>query len=139
MQEKIREEMLQFLKENELIHSVCDEPQAGSGSVPLVSVATTKEKVLFRIHGRNIHGWRNAGNNQNWREVRFLYDYNEEELGQIANAILDLQEQSKDIYVLFNNNSGHHAAKNAKQLMSMLDIEYSGLSPKQLDMFEGEI
>lgn len=136
---KNREEMLQFLKENELIHSVCDEPQAGSGSVPLVSIATTKEKVLFRIHGRNIHGWRNAGNNQNWREVRFLYDYNEEELSQIANVVLDLKQQSKDVYVLFNNNSGHHAASNAKQLMSMLNIEYSGLSPKQLDLFEGEI
>jgi len=137
--EKNQDVMLKFLKENGLIHSVCDEPQAGSGSVPLVSVSTTKEKVLFRIHGRNIHGWRNAGNNQNWREVRFLYDYNEDELSQIANAILELKQQSKDVYVLFNNNSGHHAAKNAKQLMSMLDVEYSGLSPKQLDLFEGDL
>ncbi|CAM5214667.1 putative protein YecE OS=Ureibacillus acetophenoni OX=614649 GN=SAMN05877842_109100 PE=4 SV=1 [Ureibacillus acetophenoni] len=137
--ENNREMMLQFLKDNKLIHSVCDEPQAGSGSVPLVSISTTEDKVLFRIHGRNIHGWRNAGNNQNWREVRFLYDYNEEELRQIADTVLSLKEQSKDVYVLFNNNSGHHAAKNAKQLMSMLEIEYSGLSPKQLDLFEGEI
>ncbi len=94
---KNREEMLQFLERNELIHSVCDEPQAGSGSIPLVTKSTSKEKVLFRIHGRNIHGWRNVGNNQNWREVRFLYDYSDEELQQLANVVLSLKEQSKDV------------------------------------------
>ncbi|BDH62743.1 UPF0759 protein YunF [Lysinibacillus sp. PLM2] len=136
--ENNRDEMLKFLQENELIHTVCDEPQAGSGSIPLLGKATSKEKALFRIHGRNIHGWRNAGNNQNWREVRFLYDYNEEELEEIVTVTLDLQKQSRDVFVLFNNNSGHHAAKNAKRIMEMLNIEYSNLSPKQLNMFEGD-
>lgn len=134
----MKEKTLQFLKENECIHTVCDEPQAGSGSVPLVPIATS-DKVLLRIHGRNIHGWRNAGNNSNWREVRFLYDYNEEELQGLARSVEDLQQQCKDVFVLFNNNSGHHAANNAKRLQQILKIEYSGLSPKQLDMFEGDL
>jgi len=134
---QMRHKMLKFLNENDLIHTVCDEPQAGSGSVPLVSEATT-DQVIVRIHGRNIHGWRSAGQKENWREVRFLYDYNEEELQGLAQIILQLKQQAKDVYVLFNNNSGHHAAKNAKQLQSILNIEYSGLSPKQLDLFEGD-
>ncbi|PKC50176.1 hypothetical protein RhiirA1_487147, partial [Rhizophagus irregularis] len=60
------------------------------------------------------------------------------ELEEIANVILELKQQSRDVFVLFNNNSGHHAAKNAKRIMEMLNIEYSNLSPKQLNMFEGD-
>ena len=128
---------LTFLREQGFIHTVCDEPQAGEGSVPLVPVATA-QKVLMRIHGRNVHGWRNTGNNEEWRKVRFLYDYNEEELAGIKQHIEALQKQAKEVYVLFNNNSGHHAAKNAKKLQKMLDIKYEGLSPKQLDFFGGD-
>ncbi len=72
--------------------------------------------MLVRIHGRNIHGWRNTGNTQNWRKVRFLYDYNEEELQGLATHIRMLHQQAKDVYVLFNNNSGHHAAAKCKEI-----------------------
>lgn len=44
----------------------------------------------------------------------------------------------EEVYVLFNNNSGHHAASNAKQLQQILNIRFEGLSPKQLNLFEGE-
>lgn len=135
--ENMKDKTLDFLKENNLIHTVCDEPQAGVGSVPLISESTA-EKVLLRIHGRNIHGWRNIGNTEDWRKVRFLYDYNHDELRGLANIVLQLQQQCKDVYVLFNNNSGHHAAKNAKQLQQLLNIDFTGLSPKQLNLFEGE-
>lgn len=133
----MKDKTMQFLRSHELIHTVCDEPQAGSGSVPLVPIATA-DKVLVRIHGRNIHGWRNTGNTQNWRKVRFLYDYNEEELQGIATHIRTLHQQAKDVYVLFNNNSGHHAAQNAKRLQDILNIQFNGLAPKQLNIFEGE-
>lgn len=132
-----KEETIQFLKELGFIHTACDEPQAGVGSVPFVGKAT-HEKALVRIHGRNVYGWRNSGSIENWREVRFLYDYNEEELTDLANKIKNLEKLCKEVYVLFNNNSGHHAADNAKTLQQMLDINFDGLSPKQLDLFEGE-
>lgn len=135
--EKFMDGTLNFLREQQLFHTVCDEPQAGEGSVPLVPIPTG-EKVLLRIHGRNVHGWRNPGNNEQWRKVRFLYDYNEEELIGIKEVVEKLQDAAKEVYVLFNNNSGHHAAANAKTLQKMLGIEYHNLSPKQLDLFEGE-
>lgn len=134
---EVRERTLEFLQEQNLIHTVCDEPQAGSGSVPLVPAATS-DKVLLRIHGRNIHGWRNSGSNENWRKVRFLYDYNEEELQGLAAHIRLLQNQVKDVYVLFNNNSGDHAAPNAKRMQQILDLQFEGLAPKQLKLFEGD-
>ncbi|MEY9216581.1 uncharacterized protein YecE (DUF72 family) [Bacillus subtilis] len=46
-----------------------------------------------------------------------------------------MQQQCKDVFVLFNNNSGGDAADNGKQMLELLDIEYSGLAPRQLDLF----
>ncbi|QCR33379.1 DUF72 domain-containing protein [Lysinibacillus sp. SGAir0095] len=135
--EERKHETIQFLRDLGFIHTVCDEPQAGVGSVPFVAEAT-HDKSLVRIHGRNVYGWRNSGSTENWREVRFLYDYNKEELTDMANKIRNLEQLCKEVYVLFNNNSGHHAADNAKALQRMLDLDFDGLSPKQLDFFEGE-
>ena len=135
--ENVKEKTLAFLKTQGLIHTVCDEPQAGAGSVPLVAVAT-HDKVLVRIHGRNVFGWRNIGHGENWRKVRFLYDYNKEELQGLMAHIQHLESQAKEVYVLFNNNSGGHAAANAKQLQQMLQLQFDQLAPKQLNMFEGD-
>ncbi|MCP8616085.1 DUF72 domain-containing protein [Salirhabdus salicampi] len=125
-----------FMKNEGWIHSICDEPQAGQGSIPTVLEATHKEKTLIRFHGRNVHGWKKNGRH-NWREVRFLYNYNEDELLQWRNWLHQLKEDSKHITVLFNNNSGGDAANNAKQLQSLLGIEYEGLHPRQMNLFGG--
>lgn len=133
----MREKTLEFLTENNLIHSVCDEPQAGDGSIPLVPVSSRKDKVLLRLHGRNVHGWTNPGKGQKWREVRYLYDYNEAELNEITAAVKALEKTADNVYVIFNNNSGGHAAGDAKQFQQMNEIAFEGLAPKQLDLFEG--
>ncbi|TQR18391.1 DUF72 domain-containing protein [Psychrobacillus vulpis] len=133
-----KEGTINFLKSHHFHHTVCDEPQVGEGCVPLIPIATS-EKVLVRLHGRNTYGWLNPGNNENWREVRYLYDYNKEELSAIQNVSEQLHKQAEDVVVLFNNNSGGHAAKNAKAFQQMLRIDFEGLAPKQLDLFEGGI
>ncbi|MFC9600742.1 DUF72 domain-containing protein [Peribacillus butanolivorans] len=117
------------------IHTVCDEPQAGEGSIPIVLESIHPDKTLVRLHGRNIHGWQKPSSGDNWREVRYLYRYNHQELTEWVEKIRKLEKQSKDIYVLFNNNSGGDAADNAKQMIEMLGIEYEGLAPKQLGLF----
>ncbi|MBT2758297.1 DUF72 domain-containing protein [Mesobacillus foraminis] len=125
---------LDFMRNENWIHSVCDEPQAGEGSVPTVLEATTPNKTLVRFHGRNVHGW-NYKSGQNWRDVRYLYRYNEKELADWANNLKELEKQTDNVIAVFNNNSGGDAADNALQMMKMLDIEYSGLNPRQLDLF----
>ena len=132
-----RASTLQFLKDNNFHHSVCDEPQVGEGSIPLVPFATSN-KVLVRLHGRNTYGWLNPGNNEKWREVRYLYDYNREELAYIQSVCEQLHKQANEVVVLFNNNSGGHAANNAKTFLHMIGIKFDGLATKQLDLFEGE-
>ncbi len=129
-----RASTLRFMEEENWIHSICDEPQAGMGSVPTVLTPTNKEKTLVRLHGRNTAAWMKP-NGKNWREVRYLYRYNKVELLEWKDNLLKLQMETKDIFVMFNNNSGGDAADNAKQLIELLNIEYKGLAAKQLGLF----
>ncbi|WP_088809845.1 MULTISPECIES: DUF72 domain-containing protein [unclassified Listeria] len=129
-----KEKTLAFLKELNLIHVVVDEPQVGSGSVPIVLRGTNKDVTLVRLHGRNQYGWMKA-NSPEWREVRTLYRYNEEEISEWAKYVSHLQKESGEVVVIFNNNSGGDAADNAKHLQEKMKIEYTGLAPMQMDLF----
>lgn len=54
------------------------------GSVPLVN-RITNEIAFVRYHGRNHYGWTKKDmSDQEWRDVRYLYDYNEQELIDLA-------------------------------------------------------
>jgi len=116
------------------IHSICDEPQAGIGSIPTILEPSNEENVLIRFHGRNVHGWQQK-NNSKWREVRYLYKYNQKELEEWREHINYLHSVCKNVSVVFNNNSGGDAADNALQLIKLLNIEYNNLAPRQLDLF----
>jgi uncharacterized protein YecE (DUF72 family) len=129
-----QEKTLQFMLDEKWIHSICDEPQVGQGSIPTVLHATNLEATLVRFHGRNVHGWQQQ-KGVNWREVRYLYRYIQSELEEWVNHIKDLQKDCKNVYVLFNNNSGGDAAINAKDMVQLLNIEYTNLAPRQLDLF----
>jgi uncharacterized protein YecE (DUF72 family) len=137
-----REKTLDFMATEGWIHSICDEPQAGAGSVPTVLHATHPEVTIVRMHGRNRDGW-NAGGSANWREVRYLYRYSAEELAEWSERLHELEEQTKEICVIFNNNSGGDAADNAADLMRLLGQaapELPGQAtpelPEQLDLFD---
>ncbi|TDM48198.1 DUF72 domain-containing protein [Macrococcoides goetzii] len=131
----MKEHTLNFLYEQQLIHSVCDEPQAGRGSIPFVN-RITHEDALVRLHGRNVVGWTKKDlSDQEWRDVRYLYDYNESELKFLAKELQILNQKARNVYVVFNNNSGGHAAGNAKRMCEILNIEYTGLNFKQLKLF----
>ncbi|GEL76201.1 DUF72 domain-containing protein [Tenuibacillus multivorans] len=133
-QDHVRKDTLQFMKEEGWIHSICDEPQAGEGSVPMVPVVTHPSNTIIRFHGRNVMGW-NKNGQENWRKVRFLYRYSEQELSEWVERIYQLNDQSQNITVLFNNNSGGDAYDNAKQLQHLLNIHYHDLNPRQMNLF----
>ncbi|MEH7118656.1 DUF72 domain-containing protein, partial [Neobacillus vireti] len=96
-----RKKTLQFMKAEKWIHSICDEPQSGEGSIPTVLHPTTKDKVLVRFHGRNVYGWQKR-NAENWRDVRYLYRYNQQELEEWAVHIEKLADECNQVYLLFN-------------------------------------
>lgn len=129
-----KESTLTFLTEQQYIHTVVDQPPTPNNSVPLIPVSTNKELTLLRLHGRNFEGWQ-GGTSRNWRSERTLYEYNQEELKQFVDIILELEKETNEVAVIFNNNSGGHAAKNAKELQAILGLTFTGLAPRQLDLF----
>lgn len=133
---RFREKTLQFLSQMEATHVVCDEPQAGNGSVPIVVSVTEPKLSLVRFHGRNVSGWRDPGQGQNWRDVRYLYKYSEQELAQWVPRVEQLANAADQVCILFNNNSGGDAAGNAKRFIEMLGAEpITGLNPRQMELF----
>jgi uncharacterized protein YecE (DUF72 family) len=141
--DEYREKTLAFMEREQWLHSICDEPQAGIGSVPTVLRATDTQATIVRFHGRNVSGW-NQASAPNWREVRYLYRYSDEELLDWANKLKQLEQQTEHVHVIFNNNSGGDAAENAKRLMELLGLtrpdggdpnEPSPPVVEQLDLF----
>lgn len=132
---EMRDKTLSFMREEGWIHSVCDEPQAGEGSIPAILEPTREDVTLVRLHGRNVSGWHSSGQ-PNWREVRYLYRYDENELLEWKRNINKLLESTQNCWVIFNNNSGGDAADNAMQLMKLMDLEVPELPPDQLSLFE---
>lgn len=132
---KFRDRTLNYMKEDHWIHTVCDEPQAGEGSVPTVLEGTHPKRTYVRLHGRNKDGWNFTGDDEHWRRVRYLYRYSEQELQEWGKRLKMLQRQSMDVDVVLNNNSGGDAADNARRLIQVLEIDYDGLAPKQLGWF----
>lgn len=131
----MRDKTLSFMEREGWMHSVCDEPQAGSGSVPTVPVPTHPDGTVVRFHGRNTEGWNSSGS-PNWRNVRYLYDYSDNELSEWIGILEAMLSSTKEICVIFNNNSGGHGAGNAKRFMAMLGLERGEPPPTQLNLFE---
>ncbi|MFB9860362.1 DUF72 domain-containing protein [Salinicoccus siamensis] len=133
--EQFKEDTLAFLHANKAIHTICDEPQAGIGSIPFVN-RVTDETAFIRLHGRNVHGWTQKDrSSEEWRNVRYLYNYNGVELEWLKRQVEILRHKTREIHIIFNNNSGGHAAGNAQQFMELMGIRYEGLSPRQLKLF----
>ncbi|SKR88181.1 Protein of uncharacterised function DUF72 [Mycobacteroides abscessus subsp. abscessus] len=133
--DQFKEETLSFLTEHQIIHVVVDEPQVKDASIPLVN-RITSDIAFVRYHGRNVHGWTKKDmTDQEWRDVRYLYNYNKTELLDLAQKVKILEQKAKKVYVVFNNNSGGHAAQNAKTYQNILGIDYEGLAPQQLKLF----
>ncbi|MBT2291280.1 DUF72 domain-containing protein [Paenibacillus albidus] len=130
---EFRERTLQFMEREGWIHTVVDEPQAGSGSIPIVAVATSPERTYVRLHGRNVGGWHQSSH-PDWRKLRYLYRYSTDELTEWKDRLLELEKSCRELYVVFNNNSGGDATDNAKELQTLLGVD-GGLAPRQMDLF----
>ncbi len=111
---------LQTMRDLGMTHTVCDEPQLGSGSVPPVLEATT-DLGIVRLHGRNTHTWyAKAGTSGE----RFHYRYSREELTEWVSDVTKLAATTTDIHILFNNNHEDDAVRNAAEFAALLDLGY---------------
>jgi uncharacterized protein YecE (DUF72 family) len=126
-------QMLSFMTKNQFSLVIVDEPQVPTNPVPFYPYVTNPAFTLFRFHGRNAAGW--LANDKEWRKKRTLYRYNSQELKQLSEAIQTISGKTKEVGVIFNNNSGGDAADNALEMQRLLNIQYDQLNPKQMDLF----
>lgn len=133
--DETKDKTLQLLTDLQFSHVVVDQPQTPHNSIPQVVECTNAQLSMIRLHGRNYEGWAGGKEVQDWRVQRTLYDYSDDELLEFKDHVDALQKQSSHITIIFNNNSGGHAAKNAKRLQELLGLYFDYLGPRQLDLF----
>jgi len=93
-----------------------DEPDL-PGLFPPLDVVTNPEFFYIRFHGRNAAGWR-SGNMQ----IQFNYDYSDAELSDwVDKRIMNMANQAKAGYMLFNNHVRGQAPKNAQSMVRLLE------------------
>ncbi len=112
---------LGLLQRLSFAHTVCDEPQIGTGSVPPV-LAHTTDLALVRLHGRNAATWyaKTATSGE-----RFHYRYSPDELQSLATDVHTLAASALQVHVLFNNNHEDDAVRNAAQFAQLLRLGYT--------------
>jgi uncharacterized protein YecE (DUF72 family) len=106
-----RASTVQWLHDLRAVNVVCDEPQAGMGTIPFVPDVTHSKYVMFRLHGRNEHTWYQKGLTSS--QQRFDYLYAREELREFLPIVAEWSNRADDVHILMNNNQGDYAVTNA--------------------------
>jgi uncharacterized protein YecE (DUF72 family) len=110
------------LREHGIGYCAVDEPQL-PGLLPPVVMATTPDAYV-RFHGRNAATWWGArpaaGAPASRGGDRYDWDYTKDELGSWITRIAQLAEQSRRVYLFFNNCHAGQAARSAKLMQELL-------------------
>jgi uncharacterized protein YecE (DUF72 family) len=84
--------------------------------MPRVSAVTNSTVAYFRAHGRNADAYLHG------RTVaeRFDYEYEDYELEEIKQRVLEMTKRAGRVHVVFNNNRSNYAPRAAEQLKKIL-------------------
>jgi uncharacterized protein YecE (DUF72 family) len=113
--EKHRESTLRMERELGVVHVIVDAPEGVSNRAQTIWEVTSPELAIVRLHGRNAQSWSGASS----AAERFNYEYNRDELSQLAPVIKDISTRVARTHVLFNNCYRDVAQRNA---LSMIEI-----------------
>ena len=116
--EKHAKRTLAFERDNGLVNVVVDEPQGIANTIPSVWEVTNPELSVVRLHGRNHGTWNRKGLTAS--SQRFNYDYDRDELKEIAVAVEAVSAKAKTTHVLFNNNYQDQGQRGAAELTDIL-------------------
>ena len=113
------DETLRVLSGARLVHVIVDAPAAGH-TVPRVTTVTAPTAV-FRLHGRNAHGWLRQlrGEEPTVRE-KYDYLYSEGELRALLPEIEAVSEETEEVFISFNNNNRDYPVQNALMMKRLL-------------------
>jgi uncharacterized protein YecE (DUF72 family) len=119
VQPDVLEETLSLLESLGASYVAVDEPRMHTANALPPIAAATSDIGYVRFSGRNAATW-NA--RVPTAAERFRYLYEEAELEEWVEPIRRLSEQTQTTYVMFNNCFADYAPRNARQMMSLLDV-----------------
>ena len=97
---------------------------------PELNAITNPELAYLRLHGRDAHAYTTGKT----VAARFNYDYNDDEIEEVADRARDLTKEATEVHVVFNNNAldyaPHAAARMRKALGQMIPP-----TPRQSELF----
>ena len=117
---------LKFQRDLGVVHTVVDEPQGFSNSVPAIWETTHDDYALVRVHGRNAAAWNDRSGHSGGR---FNYDYDDAELEGLGHQIQQFSRPSLDVHVVMNNNNEDQAQRNGRTLVKAMKELGAKLSP----------
>ena len=109
---------IEFLQKHHTIFVNVDAPESDHFMVMRSDVdEVTNSKVAYlRLHGRNAKGYISGKT----VAARFDYDYNENEIAEVAQRSKELAREAKELHVIFNNNNLDYAPRAALRLRKAL-------------------
>lgn len=110
----ITDKTMELLRELNVGYCIVDMPQVRD--LPSSRLGVTADVAYIRLHGQNEAHWAKPST----RNERYDYDYSDEELRGWVPVINDLSQQTKNVFVYFNNHYRGKAAKNALTLENFL-------------------
>ncbi|MCF8268235.1 MAG: DUF72 domain-containing protein, partial [Ignavibacteriales bacterium] len=117
-------EALAYMSEKNLSVCTIDQPQIGQ-SIPFRTMITT-DTAYIRFHGRNVQSWKQSitdfGKKQTYAEQssRYKYLYSPGELSEIENAVREVFDKVKKVFIIMNNHPSGYAVANAFELLYLL-------------------
>jgi uncharacterized protein YecE (DUF72 family) len=117
------EKTLSFLREIGAGYCNVDMPSYDTLLGP--SADATSQIGYVRMHGRNAQTWWTGTN-----VTRYDYDYSVDDLVPWADRVAELEAQTSDTFVFFNNHARGQAARNAQVMEALLEERYGEASPE---------
>jgi uncharacterized protein YecE (DUF72 family) len=111
------ERTLAWMSEHGAAFVVTDAPQGRAPTMmPPVDAVTRDDLAYVRAHGRNAEGYLKG------RSVpeRFGWDYDDDELREIAGRAAELAQDAETVHVMFNNNRGADAPQAAERFRELV-------------------
>lgn len=109
----VNRKMYDRLKAEQIGYVSVDEPALNGLLAP--DFFTTTNTGYLRLHGRNAAKWWNGG------ELRYDYNYSEDELSEWRHKISKSKSKFNKLYVYFNNCHGAQAAGNARSFQKLIN------------------
>jgi uncharacterized protein YecE (DUF72 family) len=111
-------EAAKLLRDNRIANVIVDGP-----GFPFTSELTA-DSAYVRFHGRNYNTWYHDEKEDDERIDRYDYLYTEEQLEPWVPRIKEMEQKVSRVRVFFNNHGRAKSAKNAFELMDMLNISH---------------